>query len=123
MGDRGETGLPAQMARKLQRRSANEDVGGLFGDVELGGDPVWESEDPDLRWFDLDSRAALIPAESEWAVDAKARAESIRFGNENYISWWGMDKRVYPLERVRLKADTGVHDFRVNPSCCEAIHS
>ena len=110
------------MARKLQRRSASEDVGGFIEDVELGGDPVAQPEDEDLRFFDLDLRASSIP-ESQWAVDAKARAESIRFGNENCITWWGMDMQRYPLERVRLKADTGVHDFRVSPSCCAAMHS
>ena len=85
MDDRGETGLPAQVARKLQRSSASDLLGGGFIEgVDLGGDPVAQSEDADLRLFDLELRAALIP-DSPWAVDAKARAESIRFGNENCI--------------------------------------
>ena len=92
MGDRGETGLPAQMARKFQRRSASGDVGGRIQDVELGGDPVAQSEDADLRLFDLNMRADSIP-EMQWAEISKARAESIRFGNENCIYWWGMDMR------------------------------
>ena len=123
MDDRGETGLPAQVARKLQRSSASDLLGGGFIEgVDLGGDPVAQSEDADLRLFDLELRAHLIPY-SPWAVDAKARAESIRFGNEHFIYWWGQDMRRYPLERARLKADTGVHEFRVSPHACEDMLS
>lgn len=120
--DRGTTSLPAQMARKRQRGSGvdgSDDLRDL--DVELGGQTV--PDDPSLLQFDLDHRLHRLNLEQDqWAVEAKERATRIRFGAEHAIKWWdGRLAADYPLERVRLKADTGVHDFKIDASVCEAL--
>ena len=115
---RGTTSLPAQMARKRQRVSGSGDSDA--DDVELGDEPV--PDDPTLLQFDLSLRTGRLNLEHQWAVEAKERATRIRFGAEHAIKWWdGRLAADYPLERVRLKPDTGVHDFKIDASVCEAL--
>ena len=120
---RGETSLPAQIARKSLARSHAD--AGAEAEIEFGGDDAAVSDtqlqDEVLRLFDaLELRTHKIPDE-EWASTAKARAEKIRFGGEKHIMWWDADRARYPLEHVRLKADTGVHDFRIDSQVCENL--
>ena len=121
--NRGETSLPAQIARKSLPRSRAD--AGAEAEIEFGGDDAAVSptqlQDEVLRLFDaLELRTHKIPDE-EWASTAKARAEKIRFGGEKHIMWWDADGARYPLEHVRLKADTGVHDFRIDSQVCENL--
>ena len=116
---RGTTSLPAQMARKRQRVSGSDDSDDV--DVELGDEPV--PDDPTLLQFDLGLRTERLNLEHQWAVAARERATGIRFGAEHAIQWWdgrGLAAN-YPLECVRLNPATGVHDFKIDASVCEAL--
>ena len=119
---RGSTSLPAQMARKRQRGGCSAEEEDDMAEVELGGEPT-VVQDPILQMVDLDMRAHRVEMEKEWCVKAKVRAERMRFGMENDIKWWRADKKQYPLENVRLKADTGVHEFQVDALVCERLLS
>ena len=116
---RGPSALPAQLARKRPRtRDGSEEE----ADVELGGEEETVPEDPTLQLFDLGPRLHRTNLEHQWAVEAKERATRIRFGVEHAIKWWdGRRNAAYPLERVRLKPDTGVHDFKIDASVCEVL--
>ena len=117
---RGPLSVPAQIARKRQR-SSGSDGSDDEADGDLGGETV--PEDPTLLMFDLDPRLHRTNTEFQWAVDAKERAARIRFGIEHAIKWWDGRRRApgYPLEHVRLKPDTGVHDFKIDAAVCEAL--
>ena len=124
MADRSGSNLPAKMALKRVRYAGRcgveeAELGG-FEEVELGGDPDVPDGDTALQMFDVEPRVGGIPHE-QWAVAAKARAESIRFGNERCITWWEKDNKRYPLEHVRLSADTGVHQFQISAAVCEQL--
>ena len=120
-GGRGEPGLPAQMARKRQRVGCSDEGA---EDVELGGEPLLEDMTLQMKMFNLELRPhKAADWDQEWCVQAKARAARIRFGIENAIMWWGADKVDYPLENVRLKADTGVHDFQIEAAVCERLRA
>ena len=110
MEERGDTSLPVGLARKRQRQS---DLA-LHFVPDLGDASDAVPEDTLLGLFNLELRANLVPLSFEWAVKAKKRAEGMRFGQEKYIQWWHSDNRLFPLERVRLKSDTGVHAFQVD---------
>ena len=100
--------------RRLSMQVDEDDI------PEMGGASDAVSNDWKLGMFNLDLRADLIPL-GAWAVKAKARAEQIRFGNESQIQWWGADKMPYPLQGVRLKADTGLHAFQVDDAVCQGL--
>lgn len=117
---RGDRTLPPKMARKRHRgggdvESSDDDA----ASVELGGEPA--CEEPRLLLFKLDPDMECEQFGEEWCVQAKSRAVQIRFGNEHTIRWWDGDRKRYPLERVRLKPDTGVHEFRIDASVCEVL--
>lgn len=118
VGERGDPTVPFQVAFKRQRQLEGS------GDVEevvcRGGNI---DEASPVAMFDLDMRTDRLPLEYEWGVRSKARAEKIRLGHEKLIMWWANDKKLYPLERVRLKADTCVHQFQIDVGVCDDLHS
>ena len=124
MEGRSECNSPALNLMALAGRFIDVEEVGLGGveEVELGGEPdaPLAGTDPALQMFVVEPRVHRIPL-TQWAVAAKARAQSIRFGNERCITWWEADHKPYPLERVRLRADTGVHQFQINAAVCEQL--
>ena len=120
MEGRGDASLPARMARKRERD--HPDFGGDNEPVRGDTTGYAETTDSVLALFDLNLRADRMPDE-EWVASARARAEQIRLGHEKHILWWHADRRAFPLEHVRLKADTGVHAFQVDRGVCEELRS
>ena len=108
MEGRGDASLPVRIARKRER-----DQPDFGGDNEPVRGDTTETTDSVLALFDLNLRADRMPDE-EWVASSRARAEQIRLGHEKQIIWWHADREAFPLERVRLKADTGVHAFQVD---------
>ena len=121
----GEPSLPPKMAHKRARGGGIGGSNDVAEDVELGDEPVVEQ--PLFLLFNLENarRPAYLYAE-QWCVQAKARAEQIRFGNEHTISWWGSDSQT---GRAILSNACGCNltqactlsrSMRLYVSCCAA---
>lgn len=75
--------------------------------------------------FDLAPRFEVLTlSKKAWADKAIALALAMCRRNEREIPWWygSSSSPVSALPNVKLKADTGVHPFQVDPTCCQNLY-
>ena len=117
--------------KKRPRAGDRDDAGAhqtsLLASEEGSAFDVDDDDDPGVgnvlaRTFDLDPRAHKLDESAEWVHIAKKRSLALLTGQTKEVIWW-LTKKAGPftLPHLPFSPRTGVYEFRIPPSVCQAM--